>query len=196
MEAQEFTQRALKTESRPETLNVSSVGLHALLSVAQNAAEVLDVMKKVIFYGKGVDGDRLFRAAITLNDAATFVRQCTDNGALLAGGADNPNLQLDAVNKRLLHAAFGMFTEAGEMMEALKTALETGEFDRTNFVEELGDSDWYKAIAHDEIGIPETATRAIVIAKLEKRYGEAFTEDAAENRDLEAERKILEEGTA
>jgi len=193
----EFTNKALRTESRPETLNVSPVGLHALLALAVASTDIMDAMKKVIFYGKELDSDKLFHQALRLNDIATFVRQAAPVGGLVAGdnpGFENPELQLDAVNKRLLHAAIGMFTESGEMLEALKGALEGVEFDKVNFVEELGDSDWYKAIAHDEIGIPETAARAIVIAKLEKRYPEKYTDEAALNRDIGAEREVLEAG--
>lgn len=195
MEYPDFVAKALRTESKPETLNISPVGLHAVMAVAVVSADILDNMKKVIFYGKELDAQKMFSDALRLEDIGAFMRHAAQSGGLLGGaGFDNPALDMGAVNKRLLHATFGMFTESGEMMEALKKVLEGGEFDMANFAEELGDSDWYKAIAHDETGFPETVTRAIVIAKLAKRYPEKFTSEAALNRNLDAERTVIEEG--
>ena len=100
----------------------------------------------------------------------------------------------DDGTKRLMHSAFGMATEAGEFLDALKKHVFYGkELDRVNLREELGDMFWYIAIACDELGVDFEPIMQRNIEKLKARYGEKFTEEAAENRDLETERKILEQ---
>ena len=85
-----------------------------------------------------------------------------------------------------------MFTEAGEVIEAVIKSMETGVLDKVNVGEELADSDWYKTIIHDAVGVSEAEGRAKNIEKLRKRYGEKFSTEAALTRDLAAERKVLE----
>lgn len=96
-------------------------------------------------------------------------------------------------NPRLLHAAIGCVTEAGEMLDALKKQMFYGkELDLVNFKEEMGDLLWYLAIAMDELGTTFSEEEARVIAKLKHRYPGKFTKEAAEHRDLAGERLILE----
>lgn len=97
-------------------------------------------------------------------------------------------------NPRILHAGMGLVTEAGELLDALKKATYYGkELDLTNVKEEAGDMLWYLAILFDALGTSFEEEQARVIAKLKARFPEKFTEEAAENRDLEAERVILEQ---
>ena len=97
-------------------------------------------------------------------------------------------------SKRLIHAQMGMQTETAEFTGALKKSLFYDKpLDVVNLKEELGDLMWYVAVAMDELGTNFTAEAARVISKLEVRYPEKFTNDKAENRDLETERKVLEE---
>jgi NTP pyrophosphatase (non-canonical NTP hydrolase) len=94
---------------------------------------------------------------------------------------------------RLCHAMIGLCTEAGEFQDAVKKSLFYGKtLDRTNLAEELGDIMWYVAIACDTLGVNLEDVMEKNIAKLKARYGDKFTEQAALNRDLETERKILE----
>ena len=96
--------------------------------------------------------------------------------------------------ERLLHAGMGIATEAGEFLDALKKSIFYGkELDRVNLKEELGDLLWYIAIAMDELGTNFETEMERNIKKLKARYPEKFTQEHAEYRDLETERKILEE---
>ncbi|EPZ51373.1 MazG nucleotide pyrophosphohydrolase domain protein [Bacteriovorax sp. BAL6_X] len=96
--------------------------------------------------------------------------------------------------KRLLHAGIGLSTEAGEFLDALKKHIFYGkELDRVNLAEELGDLFWYMAIVGDELGIKFEDVMERNITKLKARYGEKFSEEKADKRDLDSERKILEE---
>ncbi len=107
--------------------------------------------------------------------------------------AMNTRLNDDGI-KRLLHAGIGLSTEAGEFLDALKKHIFYGkELDRVNLAEELGDLFWYMAIVGDELGIEFEDVMARNITKLKARYGEKFSEEKADKRDLETERKILEE---
>ncbi|MCB0357936.1 MAG: nucleoside triphosphate pyrophosphohydrolase family protein, partial [Bdellovibrionales bacterium] len=96
-------------------------------------------------------------------------------------------------NIRLLHGAIGLATEAGEFLDALKKHIYYGrELDRVNLAEELGDIFWYCAIIADELNVPFAKIMETNIEKLKARYGEKFTEEKAENRNLTVEREILE----
>lgn len=104
----------------------------------------------------------------------------------------NSRLENDGV-KRLLHAGIGLSTEAGEFLDALKKHIFYGkELDRVNLAEEMGDLFWYLAIVSDELGVEMSDVMERNIEKLKARYGEKFSEEKAENRDLETERKVLE----
>jgi NTP pyrophosphatase (non-canonical NTP hydrolase) len=97
-------------------------------------------------------------------------------------------------NIRLLHAAIGVSTEAGELLDSLKKAIFYGrELDVVNFKEEIGDILWYLAIAYDELDGTFENSMDVNIAKLKARYGDKFDAARALKRDLATERKILEE---
>jgi NTP pyrophosphatase (non-canonical NTP hydrolase) len=107
--------------------------------------------------------------------------------------AMNERLNDDGL-KRLLHAGIGLSTESGEFLDALKKHIFYGkELDRVNLAEEVGDLFWYIAIVADELGFEIEDVMERNITKLKARYGEKFSEDKAENRDLTTERAILDQ---
>ncbi len=107
--------------------------------------------------------------------------------------AMNERLNDDGL-KRLLHAGIGLSTEAGEFLDALKKHIFYGkELDKVNLAEEMGDLFWYMAIVADELGFEFEEVMERNITKLKARYGEKFSEEKAENRDLNTERNILNE---
>ncbi len=94
---------------------------------------------------------------------------------------------------RLLHAGMGMATESGEFLDQLKKHLFYGkDLDETNLIEELGDLMWYIAVAASALGVTIEKFQRLNIDKLKARYPERFSEERAENRDLDVERKVLE----
>ena len=94
---------------------------------------------------------------------------------------------------RLLHAAMGLCTEAGEFMDMLKKHILYGKpLDEVNLNEELGDKLWYTALALDELKTTFDQCMETNIKKLRQRYPNKFTEADALNRDLNKERQILE----
>lgn len=93
---------------------------------------------------------------------------------------------------RLLHAAMGLCTEAGEFMDMLKKHIMYGvPLDEVNLIEELGDGNWYEGIALDTLMFSMAETLHRNIAKLKKRFPEKFNEEDALNRNLEQERMVL-----
>lgn len=95
----------------------------------------------------------------------------------------------------VLHAAMGLTTESGELMDAVKKHLIYGaNIDVVNVKEELGDLMWYIAILLREFGGEGTFEEILNtnIKKLKLRYPEKFTNEQALNRNLDGERKILE----
>ena len=100
--------------------------------------------------------------------------------------------KIEKGDDRLLHAGIGIATEAGEFLDAIKKHVYYGKtLDKVNLREELGDLLWYIAIAADELKTTFEELQATNIAKLRARYPEKFTEELAENRDLEKEYNIL-----
>lgn len=99
----------------------------------------------------------------------------------------------DGGMEKLLHAAVGLATESGELLEAVYKAKWSGEpFDVVNCKEELGDLFWYMSILFRDLNLDLEEVLQINNDKLEKRYGQKFSEHAAIHRDLKAERDILE----
>jgi NTP pyrophosphatase (non-canonical NTP hydrolase) len=92
------------------------------------------------------------------------------------------------------HAVDGMVTEVGELVDAFKRhKFYKKELDKVNVVEEMGDVCWYLSIMLKELGVSWEQMWEWNIMKLQKRFPDKFSEDKALNRDLDSERKVLEE---
>ena len=97
---------------------------------------------------------------------------------------------------RLLHSASGLATEAGEFIDPIKKHLYYGKpLDKTNLIEELGDLLWYITVACDVLDTSLSEIMQINNDKLALRYKGKFTQEAAINRNLSAERNLLETET-
>jgi NTP pyrophosphatase (non-canonical NTP hydrolase) len=95
----------------------------------------------------------------------------------------------------LMHAGLGFATESGEFLDVLKKQHAYGKpLDAVNLREEVGDLLWYCAIACRGLGITLEDAAQVNIAKLAERFPNRFTNEAALNRDLTAERRVLEAG--
>lgn len=94
---------------------------------------------------------------------------------------------------RLLHGAMGVTTESGELLDAVKKHVFYGKpLDKTNLIEEMGDLFWYLAIMADELGVSFEEILRKNSEKLALRYGKNFSSTKAITRDLDEERKCLE----
>lgn len=127
----------------------------------------VDNLKKYVFYGKECD---------TLD---------TNTLAL--------DLNISEEKIRLLHAGLGMLTEAEEFLTpVINSILKSTDLDKVNLSEEIGDMQWYQAIACDVLGTTLEIEQERNIRKLKTRYPDRYSDDAAINRDVEVERKVLE----
>lgn len=100
---------------------------------------------------------------------------------------------LDGPDFRVLHAALGISTEAGELLDAVKKQIIYGKpLDVVNVAEEVGDLFWYLAILVDTLNLDPESIMETNIAKLRARYPEKYTDRDALNRDLPKEREVLE----
>lgn len=201
MNFKDYQSRALLTESKPSTLNFGEVGLHILLNTAENTAEILNLAKRTIFYGKPMEGDKLRALAENLAGYSRLIYELSDHLPIANDfesynglPPEAQNIKAENVDLRLLHAAMGIFTEAGEAIELVRHQLEGKPFDSVGWGEEIGgDISWYQALGHDAAGTDEDVEREKNIRKLEKRNrGQTFSAEGTLNRDLEAERAILE----
>lgn len=98
---------------------------------------------------------------------------------------------------RLLHAAVGIVTEAGELLGQVKKHGYTGApIDRVNLIEELGDLLWYAVLMFDVLGVSFEEVLRTNYRKLQHRYGHSgrFSAQESLSRNVEAERRVLEGG--
>lgn len=90
----------------------------------------------------------------------------------------------------VIHAILGICTESVELVEALQKPT----LDEVNIKEELGDVLWYVAICCKTLDCTFEELMETNIAKLKARFPERFNEHDALNRNLDNERKVLENG--
>jgi NTP pyrophosphatase (non-canonical NTP hydrolase) len=95
---------------------------------------------------------------------------------------------------RMLHAAMGISTEAGELHDQFKRHIYYGtDLDVANIVEELGDLLFYMTMLTDELHITMDDVRDANSKKLYLRYAGKFSEGKATERDLKAEYEALQD---
>lgn len=146
-----------------------------VLAEAIAALQKLDRIKKTLFYGLELPG----------------VERSEDHcNALPVWVGDS-----DAQGAAIIHGIIGAATEAGELLEALyASAIDGQAFDPVNMGEEVGDVFWYFALLAKACNFTFDESQRTNIAKLRMRYDEKFSQYYALNRNLTAERTILEHG--
>jgi hypothetical protein len=203
----DYRDEVLKTESKPAELNFGSAVLLTALHLAADVADVMDQVKRAIYYGRDIDTEKMLAALKSARDAAHALISPIALGTYrYANGAtdlpthflpeDVEHLTPENVDLRLLHAGIGRFTEAGEFLEALIPMLLGGSLDKLNLLEEIGDGAWYDEIGLDALGYSREQCNFVNIKKLnDKKTGRyskgTFDPNAALNRDVDAERALM-----
>lgn len=160
----------LPCQQRGQNLAMQQVLLD-LLKKATAVGEEADNVKRGIFYGKALDLPKTPISYAKIEHLHS----------------------LTALDIRLLHAGIGMLTEACEFLDALRNHFfHDRKLDLTNLAEECGDTEWYLAEAMNALGVTMQETLQKNIDKLRVRFPGKFTEENALNRDLDAERAVLE----
>lgn len=150
-------------------------GAGALVNILQNVVTAgcdLDEVKKLYFYGK--------QAVNRPGGTTMTVQEALDRAGISAD---------------VFHGIIGLVTESSELADALLAAVRdrNEELDEVNIKEEIGDCLWYLQTIATALGTTLEECAHINTAKLKKRYPDKFTEDAAINRDVAAERELLEQ---
>lgn len=193
MNYEKYTEAALKTESIISEVDTNYDRLLSVINLSIAAGNMLDDLKKKIFYNKEINNDKFFKQ---FNDALESIHSievykpgphklpCDQNKLI------GKNIGIDS---RVFHGVVGMATESTEMLEALKLYIETGKLDNVNMGEEIGDSMWYQTLLLDSTNQSLETILNTNIKKLEIRFkNQQFEEIHAKNRNLNLERKILE----
>lgn len=182
-----FIPLALRTEAELPKVVTSRKYLLALLTANIAVTELLDGMKKQIFYGKSEKlVNKSFDQVKALKAALTVIEECVTEEDLV------DEVEIDS---RVLHGIIGIVTESGELSSALFNAITNGKLDPVNIQEEaVGDIGWYQAVLIDALGLDFYQGLTNVINKLVVRYPDKFSSENATHRNLDAERKELEVG--
>lgn len=185
--------------------NINVRVLALMLTEFAQKADGLDHLKKALYYDKV---SVLLAQECMVQDMINGEERRDDVGTYIQGGyfgnEDGEELPIILTEQeyQILHAIIGVATEAGELVCSFIQGLsgvQKGEtarddmLDHVNLREEAGDVLWYVQLLLNKIGssIPECMT--VNDRKLEARYGPTFNKEGAINRDLDAERKELEE---
>ncbi len=186
MNLQNYVLDAIRTESRIDSVNVNIENLVAILNIFIASGNLLDDIKKNVFYNKPIQTEKW-----DYNNQELKKNISNISSGYELNDLNKTELSLDP---RLFHALIGIATESTELMEAIVKTVQTGALiDHVNIREEIGDIGWYTAIAMDTTNSNWEQILKTNIEKLRKRYPEKFTSSHAIHRDLDAEREILEQ---
>jgi NTP pyrophosphatase (non-canonical NTP hydrolase) len=85
----------------------------------------------------------------------------------------------------MYHALLGIISELGELYDSVLMR------DKLNTIEELGDLEWYLALARKAVATTQDEVQEANIRKLMERFPDKFNEKDVVNRDLDAERGAI-----
>ena len=172
------------TESKIDSVIVNEDFLLDILCVMINAGNILDQIKKHVYYGNEYDLDDIKARSALLTRAGEELNKYAHEDAVAT------NEIALGVDPRVFHAIVGIATESTELLEALD--LSGRPMDRVNIGEEFADIDWYKAIGVNALELNWDTLLKTNIKKLRNRYKDKFDAHEAKIRDLGKEREILE----
>lgn len=139
------------------------------MNVAIEAFNKLDKWKKYLYYGKptGFTNEEI-------KDSCNKLEVIDENFI------------------RILHGSLGVATESNELLEALQKWVKNGSVDKVNLSEEIGDVMFYVGVLCNALGVDIDNILEKNNKKLKLRYPDKFDSFYAINRDLKAERDLLE----
>lgn len=181
----EFTDLALRTESKIDGASFNYPAFIALLDLFITVGTFLDYTKKGMFYNNYTKYDEQYKELLHKLHSGMLTLQNAES--------EGERVLSTEYNFRVIHGLLGAVTEASELCEHLKSYMLNGKVDTAGIAEEFSDGDWYKAIMFDELGVDEQTARRNVINKLKVRYPEKYSDVSALNRDIATERKELEQ---
>lgn len=191
-----YVQNALRTKSDNfyaadnEAVNI------ALLSVMNSLKELepmVDGLKRACFYGNDLTDDLMLGVASLADYYEQVEQKGTDEEKKILEQMDEQLARMKRVDADTIHGILGLFSEACELVQAVMKYVEEGEqVDVVNVREELGDLQWYMAILANATETSFSNMCIKNITKLRSRFPDKFTKEKSDNRDLDKERKILD----
>lgn len=181
-----YVKDCLLTESKLEKLEINPQLVDKLFTMYIELTEILDGMKKQVFYKKDEKLIKEFFDRMKIINVLSSQLLYPDGQNMFdVYGCDR--------NSRMFHGILGVMTEAGELAQVWRKHQHGDEFDAVNVQEELGDHHWYHSIINDELNLNPEETLHKNIRKLAKRYPDKkFSTLHAVERNLDVERNELE----
>lgn len=178
----DYVESAKRTEPNRQDIIFDPTALALTIGMFIGAGNVLDQIKKYVFYGKPINHEALKKHLESVNGCSELLLDKERDDRTFAFNMDQVS-----INDRLFHAVMGIATEATELVEAMKDGFP----DDVNLLEELGDLNWYEAIAIDELEGDFSEVLKRNIEKLRHRYPDKFSAKNAIWRDTDGERQVL-----
>lgn len=179
VEFKKYSDRVLVNESTIEHSLYDMERLNRAAKLVTISNEILNQIKREIFYKK-TDTKKYDMLNQNLKIALEDTQPVNEK-------------PLESVfNMRVLHSLLGLNTESAELLEWIPKLINGNALDGVNIGEELGDILWYQAVLVDALKLDLNVTMEKNALKLEKRFKKGFDFNQAVNRDLDAERNILE----
>lgn len=185
MDLQKYQELSAFTCCHEDKVEINPVLLMNTLSMFIHSARILELIKKFIFYGKPIEKNDIIHALRNIAEAhrrLQFTSLETVDQSLM--------VQTIHIDPDLFHAVIGIASESGELLEHLK--FDGTAIDKTGLAEELGDQHWYQALLIRNQNLNWASVLDANIEKLQKRYPNKFRPEDAINRDLPAERAVVE----
>ena len=139
MDLNQYVKDATTTESLVDVIKVDHNLLASTLQIIIAAGTILDQIKKNAFYDKPFNTEALKAEFTNIVQSLDTLKDPIVNGI---------NPQDTAFTPRVFHSVVGIATESVELLEGIFKE----DFDTVNFLEELGDLNWYEAIGIDAVG--------------------------------------------
>lgn len=116
-----------------------------------------------------------------------------------SSGLVQPQIERDKMLERmqnvptdLIHSILGMADELAEITEVVSEYIYNGKrIDWDNLTEEYGDMLWFFSLGNTARGVKNEDVAELNIEKLKERFGDEFSEEKANNRDLDSEREVF-----
>ena len=172
---------------------------HMCLGIVGEMGELVDAIKKAYVYGKGVDQTNIVEE---VGDVSWYTAGLVQCFPALADWLDGDELK-QSINYEKLEVARESITRTILLntMSAANLAVDLMMFADDDNLQDANAEQVAKAL-----GTALFATAVLLevdlagayevnIAKLAKRYGDKYSDYAAINRDIDAERAVLEAGT-
>ena len=173
---------------------------HMCLGIVGEMGELVDQIKKAYVYGKAIDQVNIIEE---VGDVAYYTAGLVQHFPTLADWLDSDELK-QSVNYEKLEVARKNVTRTILLntMSAANLAVDLmmladndnlQDTDAEQAAKALGTALFATAVLLD---VDLAGAYEVNIAKLAKRYGDKYSDYAAINRDIDAERAVLEAGTA